>query len=67
MYDSLKIFNLGYGATITKVKSQYRSLVRIYHPDKHPLHHGMIGVNDNEAKKFFQLINNTHTYLQSKL
>ena len=35
MYDSLKVFNLGYGATIREVKAKYRSLVRVYHPNKH--------------------------------
>ena len=37
MYDSLKIFDLGYAATYTEVKVQYRALVRIYHYDK--FHH----------------------------
>ena len=67
MYDSLTIFNLGYGATITEVKAKYRSLARIYHPDKHPTHRDRTGMTDDEAKKFFQLINNAHIYLRSKL
>ena len=33
MYDSLKIFNMGYGATAAEVRAQYRALARIYHPD----------------------------------
>ena len=32
MYDSLKIFELGYAASYSEVKSQFRALARIYHP-----------------------------------
>jgi len=38
LYDSLKIFNLGHGATLAKVKARYRSFARIFHPDKHALY-----------------------------
>ena len=65
MYDSLKIFNLGYGATIAEVKAEYRSLARMYHPDKHQPE--QTGMSNEDAKRFFQLINNAHTYLRSKL
>ena len=65
IYDSLKIFNLGYGATIAEVKAEYRSLARVYHPDKHQPEN--TGMSNEDAKKFFQLINNAHTYLRSKL
>ena len=65
LYDSLKVFNLGYGATIREVKAEYRSLARVYHPDKHQPE--QTGMSDEDSKKFFQLINNAHTYLRSKL
>ena len=65
MYDSLKIFDLGYDVTYTEVKAQYRPLARIYHSDKHkPKRTGMI---DEEAKDHFQLLNSTNKYLKSKL
>ena len=65
MYDSLKILDLGYAASYSEVKAQFRSLARIYHPDKHdPTRTGM---SDTEAKIFFQLLNNAHEYLRDKL
>ncbi len=65
MFDSLKIFGLGYAATYREVKAQYRALARIWHPDQHKPER--TGKSDDEAKKFFQLINNSHDYLKSKL
>jgi len=35
LYDSLKIFGLGFGATEAEVKAKYRAMSRIYHPKKH--------------------------------
>jgi hypothetical protein len=67
MYDSLKIFNLGYGATLAEVRAQYRALARIYHPDKHPLYRARTGKTDAEAQQFFRLLNNANEYLCSKL
>jgi DnaJ-class molecular chaperone len=64
MYDSLKIFELGYAASYSEVKSQFRALARIYHPDKHdPERTGMSHTN---AKIFFQLINNVDENLKDK-
>ena len=34
MYDSLKILDLGLGASEREVKLAYRRLASIYHPDK---------------------------------
>ncbi len=65
MYDSLKIFELGYSASYSDVKAQFRSLAKIYHPDKHDPE--LTGLSDTEAKVFFQLINNAHDYLKDKL
>jgi DnaJ-class molecular chaperone len=58
MYDSLKIFELGYAASYSEVKSQFRALARIYHPDKH--NPEGTGMSHTDAKNFFQLINNIH-------
>jgi hypothetical protein len=65
MFDSLRIFNLGYAATYPEVKAEYRRLARIYHPDKHCSNE--TGMNDDDAKIFFQLLNNAHAYLKTKL
>ena len=35
MYDSLKIFGLGYAATLNEVSVNFKALARIYHPDQH--------------------------------
>ena len=67
MFDSLKIFGLGYGATINEVKAQYRALARLYHPDRHGQHRERTGMTDEEALQFFQLINNANEYLREKL
>ena len=64
MYDSLKIFNLGYGATIAEVRAQYRSMARMYHPDCHRLYREQTLMSDAEATEFFQMINNAHEYLK---
>ena len=65
MYDSLKIFDLGYAATYTEVKVQYRALARIYHSDKHNPKRTVM--TDDEATNHFQLINSASKYLKSKL
>ena len=65
MYDSLKILDLGYAASYSEVKAQFRSLARIYRPDKHDP--ARTGMTDPEAKIFFQLLNNAHEYLRDKL
>jgi DnaJ-class molecular chaperone len=65
MYDSLKIFELGYPASYSEVKSQFRALARIYHPDNHDPE--WTGMSHTDAKIFSQLINNSHEYLKDKL
>ena len=35
MFDSLKIFDLGYAASYAEVKAKYSAMARIYHPDQH--------------------------------
>ena len=65
LYDSLKLFGLGFGATWAEVKQCYRSLSKIYHPDKHKCED--TGMTNEEALSFFQLINNAQEYLKEKL
>ena len=65
LYDSLKIFGLGYAATYLEVKAQFRAFARIWHPDQH--NSDRTGKTDEEAKEFFQLINNSHEYLKAKV
>ena len=65
LYDSLKIFELGYAATYQEVKARFRANARIYHPDQHrPERTGMTA---EEAMRHFQLLNNAHEYLRAKL
>ena len=65
MYDSLKIFDLGYAATITEVTANYRAQARIYHPDKH--NSERTGMTDGEAMQYFQMLGNARDYLKSKI
>jgi DnaJ-class molecular chaperone len=65
MYDSLKIFELGYAASYSEVKSQFRALARIYHPDKHDPER--TGMSHTDAKIQFHLINIANEYLKDKL
>ena len=52
LYDSLKLklFGLGFGATWAEVKHCYRSLSKIYHPDKHKCED--TGMTNEEALSF---------------
>ena len=65
MYDSFKILGLGLGATETDVKVAYRTLSRIYHPDKHDS--SRTGMTNEEASEHFKLINNANQYLREVL
>ena len=65
MYDSLKVLGLGFGASETEVKVQYRALSRIWHPDKHDP--ARTGKTAKEAEEFFKLINNAHAHLRKVL
>ena len=60
MYDSLKVFGLGFGASETEVEVQFRAIYRIYHPDKHKTEQN--GMED--ATTSFQILNNAHSYLR---
>ena len=51
MYDSLKIFDLGYAATLPEVTANFRALARIYHPDQHnPERTGLSSKQEPEIK-----------------
>ena len=65
MYDSFKILGLGLGATETDVKVAYRTLSRIYHPDKHDS--SRTGMTNEEAPEHFKPINNANQYLREVL
>ena len=63
LYDSLKVLELGLGASEAEVKMRYREFSRTYHPDKH--RSKVTGKTNKED--FFKLINNTQAYLQEIL
>jgi len=65
LYDSLKILGLGLGASEAEVKTKYRALSRVYHPDKHDS--SKTNMTDEEASDFFKLINNAQSYLREVL
>ena len=59
LYDLIKVFGLGFGASETEVN------MCIYHPDKHdPTKTGM---SNDKASDFFKLINNAQAYLREVL
>ena len=62
LYDSFKILGLGIGASETEVKVAYRTLSRIYHPDKHDP--SRTGMTNEKASDRFKLINNANQYLR---
>ena len=65
MYDSLRIFGLGYAGTLQEVTERYRAQAIIYHPDKHKPERTRL--SSEEAKQCFQLLGNARDYLKSKL
>ena len=65
MYDSLKIFDLGYAATLPEVTANFRALARIYHPDQH--NPERTGLSSDQAKEYFQMLGNARDYLKSNM
>ena len=65
MWDSLKVFGLGLGASETEVKVKFRAMSRVYHPDKH--NPDQAGMSNSQATAFFQLLNNAYSYLREVL
>ena len=64
LYDSLQIFGLGNGANFAKVKQIYKQLALKYHLNKHDTY--LTELTQEEAKAFFQLINNAQSYLKKQ-
>ena len=63
--DSLKELGIKENATEREMKIKYRTLARVYHPDKHdPL---KTGISNESAGDFFKLINNAHSFLRGIL
>ena len=62
---SLRILDLGLGASEMEVKLKYRQLSRIYHPDKN--NPATTGLTTEEASEFFKLLNNANAYLREQL
>ena len=68
MYDSLRIFELGYDADWVHVKAAYRRLARMYHPDQFRNHTAVTGITSiEEAVEYMKLLNNARDYLKDKL
>ena len=65
MYDSLRIFDLGYTATMSEVTARFRAQARIYHPDKHDPERTRM--SQDTAKQYFQMLGNAREYLKSKM
>ena len=65
LFDSLKILGLGYDATWTEVKTSFRLLARMYHPDQHKPE--QTGMSKLEAQEYFQMLNNARDYLKDQL
>ena len=57
------ILNLSEDATEREVKTNYRKIARIYHPDKH--RPASIGMSPNQAEEYFKLVNNAYEFLRS--
>ena len=62
---SLRILDLGLGASKIEFKMKYRQLSRIYHPDKN--NQAITGLTAKELSEFFKLLNNANEYLKERL
>ena len=67
LYDSLKILGLGLGASECEVKSAYRRLACLYHPDKWEQARETTGMTLQETNTHFQLLNNAQAFLHHTL
>ena len=63
--DSLRILLMTDFATEREVKTQYRQLARIYHPDKYD--QTSTQMTPRQSKEHFKLINNAYEFLQNIL
>jgi curved DNA-binding protein CbpA len=62
---SLRILDLGLGASEIEVKLKYRQLSQIYHPDKN--NPATTRLTTEEASEFFKLLNNANEYLKERI
>jgi DnaJ-class molecular chaperone len=62
MSHSLKILELGLGASETEIKVHYRQLACKYHPDKNDP--AMTRLTAAEASIFFKLLSSANEYLK---
>ena len=60
--DALRALGLPLNATEREVRSKFRRLSLVYHPDRYS---SDIGMTIGEATAHFQLLNNAHEYLRS--
>jgi DnaJ-class molecular chaperone len=67
MYDSLKILDLGLGASEREVKLAYRRLASIYHPDKWEHSRHTTGMTLPETTAHFQMLINAQSFLRSRI
>jgi DnaJ-class molecular chaperone len=65
MSHSLKILELGLGASKTEIKVNYRQLEHKYHLDKYDS--TTTSLMEEGATEFFKLLNNANDYLKEKL
>ena len=65
MLRSLHLLDLSMDVTERELKRKYRSLARIYHPDKNQCE--VTGLSQAEATAHFQSINNAYSFLLSVL
>ena len=57
------ILNLSGYVTEQEVKTNYREIAQIYHPDKH--RPASTGMSPNQAERYFKLVNNSYEFLRS--
>jgi hypothetical protein len=62
-HDSLRAMGLRDSATPREIRTQFRILSMIYHPDKYSP--AILDITAIEAQAHFQLLNNAYSYLRS--
>ena len=61
--DSLRAMGLRGNATPREIRTQFRDLSMIYHPDKYSP--SILDISATEAQAHFQLLNNAYSYLRN--
>jgi hypothetical protein len=62
-YDSLRAMGLRENASSREIRTQFRILSMIYHPDKYSP--SILDISAIEAQAHFQLLNNAYSYLRN--